>query len=108
MPRGGKRPGAGRPKGTTKEGGAAKSLVVTQQMLGSEDPLLRALNALGDEFNALDFLKASYKCKEAPLDVRFVAATKAVQFEVAKPTANKAQGAGGIVFNFARRHVNAT
>ena len=102
MPRGGRRAGAGRPKGSTREAKAAKSIVVTQQNLGATDPLLIALEALGDDYNSLDFLKTTYRCKEAPLDARFVAATKAVHFEVAKPTANKGQGPVGVVFNFIR------
>lgn len=102
MPRGGKRPGAGRPRTIA----AGKALVETQQTLGSDDPLLKALEALGDNFNSLDLLQAAYRCRSAPLDVRFVAATKAVAFEVAKPTALKAQGSGGIVFNFSRRYGN--
>lgn len=107
MPRGGKRAGAGRPKGTTKEALAGKQLVITQQNLGADDPLLQALNGLGDDYGALDLLKVTYRCKGAPLDVRFVAATKAVQFEVAKPTTVKGQGPTAISFNFGRHAKSA-
>ena len=102
MPRGGKRPGAGRPKGATREAKAAKAITITQQNLGADNPLLVALNGLGDEYGALDFLKVAYRCKGAPLEARFVAAAKAVPFETAKPTANRGQGATGVTFNFIR------
>lgn len=107
MARGGKREGAGRPKGSTREKKAVTQLVVTQQNLGADDPLLKALEGLGDDYDALDFLRKAYRCKEAPLDVRFVAAKEAVKFERAKPTANKAAGATGVTFNFIRNAKSA-
>lgn len=107
MARGGKREGAGRPKGSTREKKAVTQLVVTQQTLGADDPLLKALEALGDDYDALDFLRKAYRCKEAPLDVRFVAAKEAVKFERAKPSANKGSAPSSMVFNFGRHAKSA-
>lgn len=107
MARGGKREGAGRPKGSTREKKAVTQLVVTQQTLGADDPLLKALEGLGDDYDALDFLRKAYRCKEAPLDVRFVAAKEAVKFERAKPSANKGSAPASMVFNFGRHAKSA-
>lgn len=103
MPRGGKRPGAGRPKGSTRERKAGKQLV-TQASLPEGNPILDALNALGGEFGAKEFLQAIYRSKAVPLDARFTAAAKVMPFEVAKPRANAQASAGGITFTF-KRHV---
>lgn len=95
MPRGGKREGAGRkPK--------AKILLVPAA--SGPGPLSRAAATLGEDYTALDLLRAIYRNPEAPDDVRFMAAVKAAPFETAKPTANKSAGPQSFTFHFGRAH----
>ncbi len=104
MPRGGKRLGAGRPKGSTKEAKAGK-LLRKQDELPDGDFLRAELEKLGDDFDAKKLLQALYRSKTAPLDVRFTAAAKVMPFETAKPRSNQ-QSAGGVSFTF-KRHVTS-
>lgn len=118
MPRGGKRPGAGRPKGSTRVRKAAVQLVTQASLVevaaeaetaGKVDKaaeataMLSALENLGDEFDAKTFMQAIYRNKHAPLDARFTAAAKVMPFETAKPRVAGGQAAGGISFRFGRR-----
>lgn len=121
MPRGGRRPGAGRPKGTTKVRKAADQLVTQATLVrvaagvevdeadaiaaksAEAAAMLAALEKLGDEFDAKTFMQAIYKNKHAPLDARFTAAAKVMPFETPKPRINGSASAGGISFRFGRR-----
>lgn len=100
MPRGGKRPGAGRPKGKKNDATVAKALVVAT---GAGPGLVaRAAAKLGSDFTAVELLRAIYRSEDAPDDIRFMAAVKAAPFETAKPTANKAAGPQSFKFSFGR------
>jgi hypothetical protein len=65
MPRGGARPGAGRPKGST----AWKALI--------NKPLLNGVTAL-------QFMQSIYRTPEAPPQMRFMAAKEALPYEERK------------------------
>jgi hypothetical protein len=67
MPRGGKRPGAGRPKGSKDR----SSLPA---------PYLPVINGL----TSLEFMQAVYQSPDAPLGARMEAAKAALPFEYAK------------------------
>ena len=100
MPRGGSRPGAGRPK---KPGSLPGVNVAAKSVALPPDELIAAIEALGSGFTSLDLLQLVYRHPSAPLDARFMAAVKALPFEHARiQTPKLGDGAGGVQFNFIR------
>lgn len=81
MPAGGRRPGAGRPKGS-------KSKTTIQR----EEAERRALEGVPDDVTALGLMQAIYKNPELPLNVRMFAADKAAPYETPKLQAVELSG----------------
>ena len=91
--KGGKRPGAGRPKG-----GKGKRTKALEQAL-----VLAQQATLTGEYTSLTLLQAVYRDDRLPLELRVEAAFKAAPYEHAKlATVNLGAQAGSITFNFGR------
>lgn len=106
MPRGGKRPNGGRPKGSKNKATIAKEILMRTAITGV-DPVAQAARTLGGDYDAKDLLRAIYTDDTLPGDIRFAAAVKAMPFERAKPTANKGNAPASMVFNFGRHAKSA-
>lgn len=83
MPRGGVRPGGGRPKGSKNKTTIARDVAL--KGVAGADPVAEAAKGLGPGFTAYDLLRAVYLNSGLPGDVRFMAALKAMPYERGKP-----------------------
>lgn len=98
MPRGGRRPGAGRkPKPLNGD-----SIAQVVQQIPNDAAVDAALAKLPPTVEALELMRQVYRSPDVPAQIRMLAAAKALPYEVAKPTVNKKEGAGGIVFKLGR------
>lgn len=104
MPRGGRREGAGRPKGKKNDATIAKGIVTT---VDGVDLIEMAAQGLAPDYKAVDLLRAIYRNSAMPGDVRLMAAVKAAPFETAKPVINKGAGVKAINFSFGRHAKSA-
>lgn len=102
MPRGGARPGAGRPKGSKSASQSARALTPVKDIdADASEAVAAVLRQMGSKLTAKAFLQAVYQCPEAPLDARFIAARSALPFEEPKPApVSRGNGTGAITFRF--------
>lgn len=82
--RGGKRKGAGRPKGSK-----------SKKKLAKEAAIRAAVGKLDGAYDSLDFLQAVYRDEDVDVMVRIGAAKDALPFERVRQSSLKVGGAGG-------------
>lgn len=102
MPRGGKREGAGRPKGKQNDATVVKQSLTPVQQTDLAALVASIVATLPPGYTSLDLVRAIYRHDQMPLDARMMAAIKALPFEHAKPRQQKGQGPQSISFNFGR------
>ena len=105
---GGARPGAGRkPKrdlsATVTVADRPKTFSTTEIVAAVPDEALeRVLRALPENVTAHELLKAVIQAKDIPAPIRMHAAAKVLPYEVARPTATKDAGTGGLMIKLSR------
>lgn len=98
MARGGKRPGAGRPKQKLDSVASVADIVAAIPA----DALDEMLRALPPDITPQGLLRAVVQSPVVPGPIRMHAAAKLLPYEVARPTATKEAGTGGLMIKLGR------